>query len=74
MVNGCVRCTLFPSPMSEPRLGYFRDISPESEVERKGQKERRERKRECVRTLVVERVSSIYFERRLEFLAFARGQ
>lgn len=74
MVNGCVRCTLFPSPMSEPRLGYFRDISPESGVERKGQKERRERKRECVRTLVVEIVSSIYFERRLEFLAFARGQ
>lgn len=74
-----MRCTLFPSPMSEPRLGYFRDISPECEAERKGKKEREERVRACVRaccarTLVAERVSSIYFERRLEFLAFARGQ
>lgn len=70
-----MRCTLFPSPMSEPRLGYFRDISPECEAERKGKKERRECVRACcARTLVAERVSSIYFERRLEFLAFARGQ
>lgn len=37
LVNACVRCTLFPSPMSEPRLGYFRDISFE--------RERRERER-----------------------------
>lgn len=38
VVNECVRCTLFPSPMSEPRLGYFRDISFERE---RGEKERR---------------------------------
>lgn len=37
-VRACVRCTLFPSPMSEPRLGYFRDISFERE---RGEKERR---------------------------------
>lgn len=37
LVNECVRCTLFPSPMSEPRLGYFRDISFERE---RGEKER----------------------------------
>lgn len=34
VVNECVRCTLFPSPMSEPRLGYFRDIGFERDRER----------------------------------------
>jgi len=54
LVNACVRCTLFPSPMSEPRLGYFRDISFEREREEKkrryGQKARGERR--CVRACV----------------------
>lgn len=56
LVNACVRCTLFPSPMSEPRLGYFRDISFERE---RGEKERRygenapgERDDACVRACV----------------------
>lgn len=53
-MNRCVRCTLFPSPMSEPCFGYFRDISSSARVrERKEREERRKRKRErndaCVR-------------------------
>lgn len=73
LVNACVRCTLFPSPMSEPRLGYFRDISFERE---RGEKERKygenahdERDDACVRActrarvcLVVESVIDLFRE------------
>lgn len=44
--------------MSEPRLGYFRDISPECEAERKGKKEREERVRACVRACVLRAYAS----------------
>lgn len=54
-MNGCVRCTLFPSPMSEPCLGYFRDISSSARVRERTQGENRgkeERERETMRTCV----------------------
>lgn len=55
-VRACVRCTLFPSPMSEPRLGYFRDISFERErgekESRYGENARGERDDACVRACV----------------------
>jgi len=71
--------------MSEPRLGYFRDIGSErgrrTEDERERAREREEEYmmsemvRACVHACAYSsRVSSIYFEKRLEFLAFARGQ
>lgn len=80
VVNGCVRCTLFPSPMSLASV-----ISETSACERdggiEGEREKECTTRErwyvhaCARTLsTLSRVSSIYFERRQEFLAFARGR
>lgn len=45
--------------MSEPRLGYFRDISPECEAERKGKKEREERVRACVLRAYASRRESV---------------
>lgn len=55
-MRACVRCTLFPSPMSEPRLGYFRDISFERERGEKktryGENARGERDDACVRACV----------------------
>lgn len=69
LVNACVRCTLFPSPMSEPRLGYFRDISFERERGEKktryGENARGERDDACVRAcvcLVVESVIDLFRE------------
>lgn len=70
LVNACVRCTLFPSPMSEPRLGYFRDISFERErgERRREDTERmrvlRETMRACVRARVclVESVIDLFRE------------
>jgi hypothetical protein len=69
--------------MSEPRLGYFRDIGSER-GRRTDDGTEREREEECMMSEMVRacvhacayssRVSSIYFEKRLEFLAFARGQ
>lgn len=52
VVNRCVRCTLFPSPMSEPCLGYFRDISSFARIREREREEKKEREKERDRETV----------------------